>query len=95
MSNYKQVSVIPDTEIYYDNLYSSSDYAVKPEHASAVSFVEKPALAAQSNSHIAYADPSAIRLTDYPSSESEQESETQPTSQVNKWRVYFRTSVNM
>src|SRR5690348_15957169 len=32
----------------------------------------------------ARADPSAIRLIDYPSSESEQESETQPASQVKK-----------
>ncbi|OSS48421.1 hypothetical protein B5807_07858 [Epicoccum nigrum] len=32
----------------------------------------------------AHADPSAIRLTDYPSSESEQEPETQPASQVKK-----------
>lgn len=43
MSNYRQVSVIPDTEIYSDDLYSDSDYAVKPEHAAAVSFVDKPA----------------------------------------------------
>jgi hypothetical protein len=27
MSNYRQVSVIPDTEIYSDDLYSDSDYA--------------------------------------------------------------------
>lgn len=37
----------------------------------------------------AHADPSAIRLTDYPSSDSEQESETQPTSQVNEWALPF------
>ncbi|OSS43237.1 hypothetical protein B5807_12150 [Epicoccum nigrum] len=37
---FRQLSVIPDTEIYSDDLYSDSDYAVKPEHASAVSFVD-------------------------------------------------------
>jgi serine/threonine protein kinase len=37
---FRQLSVIPDTEIYSDDLFPASDYAVKPEHASAVSFVD-------------------------------------------------------
>ncbi|KAH6642783.1 kinase-like domain-containing protein [Boeremia exigua] len=38
--HFRQLSVIPDTEIYSDDLFPASDYAVKPEHASAVSFVD-------------------------------------------------------
>ncbi|KAF9701658.1 hypothetical protein EKO04_000029 [Ascochyta lentis] len=37
---FRQLSVIPDTEIYSDDLFPASDYAVKPEHASVVSFVD-------------------------------------------------------
>jgi serine/threonine protein kinase len=37
---FRQLSVIPDTEIYPDSLFPASDYAMKPEHASAVSFVD-------------------------------------------------------
>ncbi|KAF1348262.1 kinase-like protein, partial [Lizonia empirigonia] len=37
---FRQLSVIPDTEIYSDDLFPASDYAVRPEYASAVSFVD-------------------------------------------------------
>jgi serine/threonine protein kinase len=36
----RQLSAIPDTEIYDDDDMFSASYAVKPEHASAVSFVD-------------------------------------------------------
>ncbi|KAH8716845.1 kinase-like domain-containing protein [Phaeosphaeriaceae sp. PMI808] len=36
----RQLSAIPDTEIYEDDMYSGYSYAVKPERASAVSFVD-------------------------------------------------------
>jgi serine/threonine protein kinase len=36
----RQLSAIPDTEIYEDNVYPGYSYAVKPDTASAVSFVD-------------------------------------------------------
>ncbi|KAG9201815.1 hypothetical protein G6514_005232 [Epicoccum nigrum] len=38
---FRQLSVIPDTEIYSEDLFENSDYAVKPEHAFALSVPNK------------------------------------------------------